>query len=98
MEEMTCRKIVTVMYTHPGLAAQCRRVLAKCREGVADVWADEILRMVATKNVKSQCWGGLWRDLALLPREATTAIIKEVWDAAPEFTGPFPVVAAFFSD
>jgi hypothetical protein len=98
IEDVTCRKIVRVMYTNPGLATQCRRVLAKCREGVADVWADEIMRMVTAKDVKSQCWGSLWRDLALLPTEATKAIIKEVWDAAPDFTGPFPVVTAFFSD
>jgi hypothetical protein len=98
MEDMTCRKIVRMMYTNPGFSAPCRRVLAKCREGMADVWADEILKMVAAKDVKPQCWGSLWRDLALLPKEATKAIIKEVWGAAPEFAGPFPVVTAFFSD
>jgi hypothetical protein len=98
MEDTTCRKIVRVMYTNPGLTTPCRRVLARCREGVADAWADEIRTMVAAKDVKSQCWGSLWRDLALLPKEATSKIINEVWGAAPEFTGPFPVVAAFFSD
>jgi hypothetical protein len=101
LDSESMASILGLMYKDPSLAVQCRRILVKCAEPsqrLFEVWGAVIARAVAEKEVHSEMWATLWRDLALLPGDLRNGIVERVWAAAPEFAGPFAVVAAFFAE
>jgi hypothetical protein len=101
LDSESMASILRLMYRDPLLAVQCRRIVVKCAEPsqqLFEVWGAVIARAVAEKEVHSDMWATLWRDLALLPGDLRNRILEEVWGASPEFAGPFAVITAFLAE
>jgi hypothetical protein len=92
--------IIRTLCTDPSVSIQYRRIMVNCASAnrqVFEIWTAEIASLITAKEAHQEMWATLWRDLARLPRDVMVGIIGSLWEAAPEMSGPFPLILAFFA-